>query len=254
MTNTEAFLRQYPYCCFCGGATQSTTIDHQPAKIIFPNKHRPKGLEFPACTFCNKQSSADEALLALLCRTAGSLRFNATTDTKRVKDILSTVASSFPNLLQKMKVGPKLISRRGILLRGGAIDVNQPEVHLSLCRVAAKLALAIYYETQSSPAAKDCWINTYWAHSQNAQTFTDVNNLIQMMPAHATLQMGKWNTEVSFFLKYLYEDGQLSLVAIFHESIALIANLCEPQKPRGEKWQFAMSPQPGTGITVLPNL
>jgi hypothetical protein len=254
MTKTEAFLKKHPVCCFCGGATQSTTIDHQPAKIIFPNKHRPKGLEFPACIHCNRQSSADEALLALLCRIAGSLRFNATTDIKRLKDIQGTVASSFPNLLQKMKVGPKLINRRGVLVRGGAIDVNQPEVDMSLCRVAAKLALAIYYETQSLPAVKDCWINTYWAHSHNAQTFADVNNLIQAMPAQATLQMGRWNTEDSFFLKYLYEDGQLSLAAIFHESIALIACLCEPQVPRGEKWQFTWSPQSGTGITISPSV
>jgi hypothetical protein len=254
MTYTEAFLKKHPVCCFCGGATQATTVDHQPAKIIFPNKHRPKGLEFPACTYCNRQSSADEALLALLCRTAGSLRFNATTDIQRLRDIHSTVASSFPNLLQKMNVGPKLIDTRGILVWGGAINVNQPEVDTSLCRVAAKLALAIYYETQSSPAVKDCWINTYWAHSQNAQTFKDVNNLIQAMPAQATLQMGMWNTEDSFFLKYLYDDGQLSLVAIFHESVALIACLCEPQVPRGKRWQFTWSPQPSTGITELPKV
>jgi hypothetical protein len=152
MTNTRAFLKTHPVCCFCDGTTQATTIDHQSAKIIFPNKYRPEGLEFPACTSCNQQSSADEALLALLCRTAGSLRFNSPIDSKRVQDILSTVGSTFPNLLQKMKAGPKLISRQGVLVRGGAIDGNQPEEHLSLCRVAAKLALAIYYETQSVTA------------------------------------------------------------------------------------------------------
>ncbi len=137
-------------------------------------------------------------------------------------------------------------------MRTGAIDVNQPEVNLGLCRIAAKLALAIYYETQSSPAGKDCWINTQCTHSQNADTFRNVKNIIKEIPTHATLQTGKWKTKDSFFLKYHYEDGQLFSAAIFHESVALIAKLCEPQAPRGEKWQFVMSPLPGTGITVLP--
>lgn len=229
----------------------ASTIDHQPAKIIFPDKHRPKGLEFPACTYCNQQTSGDEALLALLCRTAGSRRANASRDFHRLKDIVGSVESSFPGLHQKMNGHQVWIEEGGVLVRGGAFNVNHPEVNLALCRVAAKLALAIYYETRSSSAVTDCWINTQWTHSQNAEVFANVKNIIQAMPAQTTLQMGKWNTEDSFFLKYYYEEGQLYSAAIFHESIALIANLCEPQAPRGEKWQFAMSPQPGTGITVL---
>jgi hypothetical protein len=36
------------------------------------------------------------------------------------------------------------------------------------------------------------------------------------------------------------------------QAVALIAQLREPQVPhQGEKWQFVMSPLPGTGITVL---
>jgi hypothetical protein len=79
----------------------------------------------------------------------------------------------------------------------------------------------------------------------------DVQHISEAMPAQVTLRQGSWNTEDSFFLKYLYADGQLSLVAIFHQSIALVACLCEPQVPRGGKWQFAMSPQPGNGITII---
>jgi hypothetical protein len=64
--------------------------------------------------------------------------------------------------------------------------------------------------------------------------------------------MGKWDTQDSFFLKYHCEDGRLFSVAIFHQAVALIAQLREPQVPQGEKWDFIMSPLPGTGITVVP--
>jgi hypothetical protein len=143
MANTGDFLKQHPNCCFCGGKTPASTIDHQPARIVFPDKHRPKGLEFPACANCNRQTSADEALLAFVCRFAGSRRTNAARDFHRLRDIVGSVNRSFPGLRQKMH-GQRLWAReRGVWVRVGTIDVNQPQVRLGLCRIAAKLALAI---------------------------------------------------------------------------------------------------------------
>ena len=253
MASTGDFLKQHPICCFCGGQTPALTMDHQPPRIVFPDKHRPKGLEFPACANCNRQTRADEALLAFVCRFAGSRRADAARDFHRLKNIVGSVDQSFPGLHQKMHGQRLWANERGVWVRVGAIDVNQPEVHLGLCRVAAKLALAIYYEIRSSPASKNCRINTQWRHCQNADTFKHVQNIIQALPREAILQMGKWNTQDSFFLKYHYEDGQLFLAAIFHGAVALIAQLREPQVPhQGEKWQFVMFPSPDTGITALP--
>ena len=252
MANTGEFLKQHPMCCFCGGQTPASEIDHQPARIIFPDKHRPKGLEFPACADCNRQTSADEALLAFVCRFAGSHRTNAARDFNRLKDIVGSVNQSFPGLRQKMHGQRLWAMERGVWVRVGAIDVNQPEVNLGICRIAVKLALAIYYESRSSPASKDCRINTQWTHCQNAGAFKHVQNIIQAIPSRAILQMGKWNTQDSFFLKYHYEDGLLFSAAIFHQSVALMAQLREPgMRHHEQKWQFIMSPLPGTGITVL---
>jgi hypothetical protein len=136
MSRTSVFLKQHPMCCFCGGCTPATSIDHQPARIIFPEKHRPKGLEFPACAVCNGQTSADEALLAFICRFAGSFGAKAAHDFSRLKQIVHSINHSFPGLLRKM-----------------------PEVNLAACRIAAKLALAVYYDNSSGSASKDCRIN-----------------------------------------------------------------------------------------------
>jgi hypothetical protein len=140
---------------------------------------------------------------------------------------------------------------RGVWVRVGAIDVGHPEVDLALCRIAAKLALAIYYETTSRAASRDCVINTQWTHCQNANTFQHVQNIIGSIPSQVSLQMGKWSTQGSFFLKYHYEAGMLFSAAIFHQSIALIAQLREPRLPPGNKWQFVMAPRPGIGIKVV---
>src|SRR5262249_7694837 len=251
MANTSDFLKRHPQCCFCGGQIAAVTIDHQPARIIFPNKHPPKGLEFPACASCNRPTTADEALLAFVCRFAGSRRTNAARDFHRLKNVVRSINQSFPGLLQRMHGQRLWAKERGVWVRIGAIDVNQPEVNEGLCRIAAKLALAIYYETRSHPASTDCRINTQWTHCQNMDTVKHVQKVINTIPNQAVLQMGKWDTRDSFFLKYHFEGGRLFSAAIFHQSVALIAQLREPQiKTAWEKWQFVMAPTAGQGITT----
>jgi hypothetical protein len=254
MSSTQEFLRIHPLCCFCGGSEAATTVDHQPAKIVFPDKSRPKGLEFPACSTCNRQTSGDEALLALVSRFAGSHRPNAARDFHRLKDIINTVRQVFPGLLERMHARKVWANRGGLLMRQGAIDVNQPEVHQSMSRIAAKLALAIYYQAKGTPAATTCRIKTQWTHCQNPDTSQRVKNLIQIVPAQAILQMGKWKTDESFFLKFHSEDHKLASVAIFHEAVALIALLQEaPLDPNDhERWDFVMAPKAKIGIAIVP--
>jgi hypothetical protein len=152
-----------------------------------------------------------------------------------------------------MDGGSLRVKKRGIWVPSGAIDVNHPEVHLGLCRIAAKLALAIYYENQLRPASDGCLINTLWTHCQNTDAVNNVKNLVGVLPAEATLQAGRWKTDDTFFLKYHFEDGNLSSVAIFHEAVALIAQLTEPNlQPQWEKGRFVMAPTPGSGISVVP--
>jgi Arm DNA-binding domain len=136
------------------------TIDHLPAKIIFPNKSRPKGLEFPACKRCNSQTKSEEALLALVCRMAGSLRKNAVPDIDRAKDLWSTVDQVYPGLPQRMVKSREERTISGIIRPVSIIDLNQPEIAPALCRVAAKFAQAVYYEAYGRPSPEGTRINT----------------------------------------------------------------------------------------------
>jgi hypothetical protein len=127
-------------------------------------------------------------------------------------------------------------------------------VHQALCRIAAKFALGVYYNTAKKVASKDVRINTQWTHSQNTGTFSNVENVIRLLPNIKFLQMGKWKTDETFFARYYFEDGELFVLTIFHEAIALIAQLREPNPahPPWEKWDFVMAPTPGVGVDVVP--
>lgn len=56
-TRLERLKLDHPNCCFCGGEAPTETVEHAPPKVFFKDKHRLKGLEFPACFRCNLGSS-----------------------------------------------------------------------------------------------------------------------------------------------------------------------------------------------------
>jgi hypothetical protein len=60
------FLKTHPRCAYCGDV--STTVDHCPARGLFPGRIWPEGYEFPACYNCNHDAGRDEQVLALLFR------------------------------------------------------------------------------------------------------------------------------------------------------------------------------------------
>ena len=64
----KLFLTANPVCAFCGGCTPATTIEHCPPRAMFQHKQWPEGFEFPACEACNKSSSDDDLVVAMLAR------------------------------------------------------------------------------------------------------------------------------------------------------------------------------------------
>ena len=44
---TQRLLYAHPLCCFCGREEKAVNLEHQPARIMFPDGHRPKGVGFP---------------------------------------------------------------------------------------------------------------------------------------------------------------------------------------------------------------
>jgi len=68
------FLKKHPLCCFCGGTTPATTIDHVPSRQLFNNKGWPEGYEFPACELCNGAARDAEQVVAMLARATAAVR------------------------------------------------------------------------------------------------------------------------------------------------------------------------------------
>lgn len=246
--NAADFIKEHPTCCFCGGTTAATTIEHQPAKIIFPNKHRPKGLEFPSCQPCNAQTSGDEALVALVARAGGSIRSPEAGLDDRIDDVIQSVNSRWPSLLHELLKTQRLHDQEH---QTSVIDVRHPQIAESLCRVAAKSALATYYCVTGEIADRTATIDTKWTMRQGGEKAA-VSELVELLPKSISLIQGRWDTTDTFFLRYHREEDLLYQVVMLHECVVLIAKLAASGAP--ESWKPLMkrwAPVAGIGIAEL---
>lgn len=241
------FIKIHPRCCFCGGTTAATTITHLPARIIFPRRHRPKRLEFPACATCNAQTRGDDSILAIVARALGSMRSRIPLiDEATLANAVGTAQISFP--------GFKLADRQDLqhvndgLRKVRAFDVDHPIVHLCLCRLAAKFSLATFYQLTQGIADQTYRINTMWTHSQH-QEADELASILKIFPKTFSLKQGKWDTADTFFLRHVKDGRTLITAAVFYDSILLCGRIAPPFEANA--WaptQMTWCPSEGQGV------
>ena len=137
-----------------------------------------------------------------------------------------------------------------------ALDVNQPAINRGLCRVAAKLALATFYEETGRIAGPDTRINTMWTHNQRRDAAQDVNDLLGRFPASRQLKQGRWDTGDSFYFRFIIDENEhrtaLQLAAVFHESVALMAQFVEGGDASDwEHLAYTFAPDTAHGIKIV---
>ena len=250
-TTTAKLLKDNPWCCFCGGQEKAATTDHQPARIFFPDKHRPKGFEFSACSVCNRQTSGDEALVGLIARMTGNHRPDTDPDSG-IGKAAAAVERCFPNLIRQITT-KTLVNQNGTMVPVVTVDANNPQVETSACKVAAKLALATYYHKRGAIVPETARINTMWTHNQNPHGAPGVTQILSLLPEAEYLKQGRdWDTHSTFFVRYYGEGDDFYMVAIFHESVALLAHVVgNKDATTWQKWYRVWAPKRAAGLEMV---
>lgn len=155
----DKFKAAHPFCIFCGGTAEATTIEHCPPRSMFQRREWPEGFEFPACSDCNHGSADDDLLVAFLARTDP---FNDTGSIDgRMPLIISSVIQKFPGIIDRMmptaNEARRINNRLGIApppgktnQEAGAVHVVD-EMHQAVEVFARKLLKAIYYLHTNRP-------------------------------------------------------------------------------------------------------
>ena len=111
----ERFFADHPTCCFCGGESPATTIDHVPLRAAFVGNVGPEGFEFPACDDCNGGTAASEQVLALYARLFD--RNDKNYDAAHVQKLIAGIRNNYPALLPRTDLSA--IEKRKILRTWG---------------------------------------------------------------------------------------------------------------------------------------
>jgi hypothetical protein len=229
----QVFTR-FTNCIYCGGDKSADTVDHFPARTFFDNKHRPRGLEFPACRACNAGSRLDELAASAMAR----IYPDPDTEQQKaeVKQLLGAVRNNIPGFLEEMlptwRQKVNAASHPIIMNGGGVLNASGPILNKAINRVAAKAGFALHFELFGAPVPLGGGVVAWWYTNYQAENGDMPHSLLRMLGHPRTLVQGKFNVAGQFLYSSVgSSDGRISAhFATFRSSFAICAFASSEEK------------------------
>jgi hypothetical protein len=176
----QLLLEDHPLCCFCGGVTPSTTVDHVPPQACFPKGFFPEGFEFPACESCNGSTKKQDQIFGYYMQMGNPDLF--TKDLTSMWKLQDGIKNNYPSALLNVRLSneerAKGLAQMGIEVPKDADLSNMPlgalpaEFPEASTMIGRKIACAIYYKETSGYLTKKHYIWTATStHATRAQTY-----------------------------------------------------------------------------------
>lgn len=230
-TRRAAFVAEHPYCCYCGGGTSATTVDHVPSRQMFSLRRRPKGLEVPACAPCNQATRQYEQVAAMFGRVYPDSSVAAEQD--ELRRIMNAVFSNVPGLLEELKPSARQrrrIAGSGIRLPdvGGALNCGGPILNRCIQKFGAKLGFALQYHEAGLIVPAQGGVAVRWFTNFDSMMGNIPSLLFQLLGEPKTLRQGKWSANDQFEYAYaLSPDNERgAYFSTFRRSFAVLSWVC----------------------------
>lgn len=234
----ERFFEEHPYCCFCGGSRETTTLDHVPNRACFPDRQAPEGFEFPACDECQGKTRLDEIAFAAM------VHFLADDDdapsTEVTRKLLTGLKNNLPHLLpireltrnEKRRAMRELQIARpsGLLDDVPMVDIN-PNWHRHITSYLHKIARAIYYKHNSQIAPKEWAEWSTWTYEKIGLNRDALGKWISITP---NLDIGR-RSNMNFGNRFICRSAHspevpaFATVGIFGRGLIFYAILTDDQ-------------------------
>ena len=225
-------------CCFCGGVTIATEEDHIPARAVFTKRAWPEGYVFPACEQCNRASSLDELVVAMLSRTFPGP--STESETRELEQCVQAGWNNVPELMEEMRPSANLV-RRGLRkyhlrLEDGMSTSDAlflkvgPLVQMAVEGFARKLFLALYYKHRGQPLPSPGGIAINWWSNIEMTSKALPPELFALLRHQPNLVRCHTSLDDQFDYRYaLAEEGSAMFVASFRQSF-VIAGFIRPSR------------------------
>ncbi|MES1985632.1 MAG: hypothetical protein V4461_11820 [Pseudomonadota bacterium] len=232
------FLEAHPWCCFCGGDEQATTIDHIPARACFKNRAYPEGFEFPACSSCQAASRKDDMAFAFYVRLLDRNPENF--DDAEIDRMMAGLRNNLPHLFpdghltnrEKRKVLRQmgLEKPQGLALSQVPAVKFDSIVHSHIDRYTRKIALALYYREQGVSARRDHMMLASWGQSASPTFVASMAGFVNMTPivtvgARSNLNFGD---QFSYRCNKRLQPDVFAMIAQFGAGIIINCLIVEP--------------------------
>ena len=228
----DQVLGRFPNCIYCGGKSVASTIDHVPPRAVFHSRHRPRGLEFPACNECNKGARIDELAVAMLSRLYPDSENEL--EREEITNLMRSVNNNLSGLLEEMQPSyrqKKLGRQYGYVApgSGGVLNCKGPILNRAINRFAAKMGYALHFEIGGKPVPIDGGASVWWLTNYQAFKSDMPHQLINMLGERKTLRQGSWDVEDQFSYASLMtvERTMSAHFATFRASFAICAVVAE---------------------------
>jgi len=228
----ERFFAKHPICCFCGGGTPATTVDHVPSIQVFYARQRPAGLEFPACASCNSATSNAEQIVAAFSRMYPDAATEA--EAEENERVFAAAFNNAPGLIRELQ--PSARQSRNFLKQRNLSPIDHPPSEVPILNAdgpilnaafqafGLKLFCALHYEHSGKIVPPQGAVGV--------RVFTNVEvadgkitpKLLDILgPAH-TLRQGKKEVGDQFFYRFtIGEEGNIGyFVGFFREAFVIM--------------------------------
>lgn len=230
-----AYLQKHPMCCFCGGNEFAVERDHLPPRSVFYDNKAPDGYVFPACERCNRGSSEDDAIFALMSRL-----FDLNEDRHDPQDstrkLIAAFAERHPGEIEKMRLSASerrraakqldLKVRPGMALGELPLIQVTPRIRQAMDTVSRKLILALHYRHGGRIVPADAGLWVRWYPNTTPRFLTD-DELDELAPGIPDLRWQKALLHEQFTYRYgTGAGGNLGMyVAMFRGSFIVVGML-----------------------------
>jgi hypothetical protein len=174
-----------------------------PPLSLFDNSHRPKGLEMPACSECNRATSIADLTVAIISRWGYDAAQRDLADHER---LVQQLVRQAPELRDEWVVWPEdqIKVKQHLLnhgvptpLRAGVAKIG-PLTMRQLNLFAHKAVLALYFEHFKQPLGVKGGVCAYWKSKEDFARNGIPEPLLKILPRYGTLVQGKWNESKTF--------------------------------------------------------
>jgi len=221
------FLAEHPLCCFCGGETRSTEIDHMPPAAMFNRQHRPDGLLFPACSPCNRLSKDSEQVAAFVA--VSKLCSDDSEESKHFRKLALAFRNNCGVAFDEMArnrsrtvILKKQLSKKFCeeveVIQFGPTAIRHVELF------GAKFGMAGFYECSKQPLPKSGGVAVKIHTSIDAIQGSLPSFPAEMGPLHI-MKQGRFTSEGQFEYRFmLTDDGKAGVFqGLFHRNLLVTA-------------------------------